>query len=362
MIHPIEFANRRRYAVEQIAARKLDAFVVSALPNVRYLSGFTGSNAMLVLPRAGEPILLTDPRYDIQSRAETQCAVRIARGPLHAALLKLLPRKKWKRIGFERNRLGYAAYAELSESLPLGRTLEAVSGLVEELRAVKSPAETELIRRSVRLNSEAFTRAVRRFKAGMPESVLAAELEYQMRKLGAERAAFETIVASAERSALPHAQPTAEAVVTNRLLLIDMGAVDSGYASDMTRMLHPGKPGAKAKNLYRAVLQAQLAAIDAVREGVKSSAVDRAARAVLRRHGMDRLFVHSTGHGLGLEIHEPPRLGKRDATPLRAGMVVTIEPGAYIEGFGGVRIEDTILVTRNGCEILTPTSKELMVL
>jgi Xaa-Pro aminopeptidase len=187
-----------------------------------------------------------------------------------------------------------------------------------------------------------------------------------MRRLGAEKPAFETIVAAGAKSALPHAEPGAHRIAArnggaSRLLLVDMGAVVRGYASDMTRMLHVGNPAAKARRLYKAVLEAQLAAISAVREGTTAAAVDRTARTVLKRQGMDKLFVHSTGHGLGLEIHEPPRLGRTDKTPLKAGMVVTIEPGAYMAGYGGVRIEDTVLVTKNGCEVLTPTNRDLLI-
>jgi Xaa-Pro aminopeptidase len=180
-----------------------------------------------------------------------------------------------------------------------------------------------------------------------------------MRRNGAEKPSFETIVASGARTALPHAQPTSEKL--HKLLLVDMGCMQAGYASDMTRMLHLGKPGPETRKLYKAVLESQLAAIGAVRSGVKAGDIDRAARRVLKAHGFEKQFVHSTGHGLGLEIHEPPRLGKRDTTYLEAGMVITIEPGAYIEGVGGVRVEDTVLVTETGCEILTPTPKELLI-
>ncbi len=168
-------------------------------------------------------------------------------------------------------------------------------------------------------------------------------------------------MAGGARAALPHAQPTA-APLSSGFVLVDMGAFVDGYASDMTRMLHFGAPGAKARRAYKAVLEAQLAAIDAVRAGAMAVAPDRAARAVLKRYDLDRAFVHSTGHGLGLEIHEPPRIGKREKLRLRAGMAITIEPGVYLEGWGGIRIEDTVLVTDTGCEILTPTDKELRVI
>ena len=191
---------------------------------------------------------------------------------------------------------------------------------------------------------------------------IAAELEFKMRRLGAEKPAFETIVATGTRTALPHAQPSEQKAAVNELLLIDMGACQNGYMSDMTRMLFLGRPNRRVINIYNAVLKAQLAAVDAVRAGVTAGDVDRKARQVLDSEGLGKQFVHSTGHGLGLEIHEPPRVGKKDPTRLEAGMVITIEPGAYIRDFGGVRIEDTVLVTKNGCEVLTPTSKELVLL
>ena len=167
-----------------------------------------------------------------------------------------------------------------------------------------------------------------------------------------------TIVAAGERAALPHAQPGTTKIAPG-MLLIDMGTFRDGYASDMTRMVHVGPASAKYKRAYRAVLEAQLAAVAAVRPGVTTNAVDRAARMILKGYGLEKEFVHSTGHGLGLEIHEQPRIGRRDKTRLEAGMAITIEPGVYIEGWGGIRIEDTVLVTANGCEVLTPTSKEL---
>jgi Xaa-Pro aminopeptidase len=183
-----------------------------------------------------------------------------------------------------------------------------------------------------------------------------------MRRHGAEKASFDTIVAAGARSALVHAQPSAEPLGSDQLLLIDMGATRNGYVSDMTRTVFLGTPGRKVRKMYDSVLMAQLAGIAAVREGVTAEQVDRATRRVLRADGLDKAFVHSTGHGLGLEIHEPPRLGKKDQTRLRAGMTITIEPGVYVEGFGGIRIEDTVVVTAGGCEVLTPTTKEFIAL
>jgi Xaa-Pro aminopeptidase len=253
-------------------------------------------------------------------------------------------------------------YAKLKEAVSLGTTLVPVGRLIEEQRMIKSTEEVARIRRSVEVNSEAYGRVLRRIRVGVREQDIAAELEFQMRMLGAEKPAFDTIVAAGERSALPHARPSAHKLGENELLLIDMGATVDGYASDMTRVAYAGTPPKRIRDLYRAVLEAQLAAINAVRPGIPASKVDAAARDVLKRHKLDRLFTHSTGHGLGLEIHEPPRLGKKDKTLLKAGMAITIEPGAYVEGLGGIRIEDTVLVTASGCEVLTPTSKEFVTL
>jgi len=341
---------------------KIDALLVSGLPNIRYLSGFTGSNGMLlVMP--GSQILLTDPRYTIQASEECTCAVRTVKGrPLHEAAAGLLQSKRLKRIGFEKARLSYEDYAALKEHLPLGASLKPVAGVIEKMRMIKSEEEIARIRRSVLTNSEAFQTTLKRIKPGITESDVAAELEYQMRLHGAEKPAFETIVAAGAHSALPHARPTRKILNGNELILIDMGSCQDGYASDMTRMLFLGKPDQKTRSIYNAVLEAQLAAIATVREGATAQQVDRSARRVLKEHGREKEFVHSTGHGLGLEIHEPPRIGHKEKTRLAAGMVITIEPGAYARGLGGVRIEDTVAVTKNGCEILTPTSKELMLL
>jgi len=340
---------------------KIDALLVSWLPNVRYLTGFTGSNGMVLLTQ-DSMTLFTDPRYTIQAAEESRAKVKIAKGQLIDTAAQAIRRLRLKRIGFEKSHLSYDAWQKLKEALPLGAGLKAVGPFIEQKRMVKTPEEIERIRKAVATNSAAFSNTVKTIRPGMTETDLAAELEYQMRRRGAEKPSFDTIVASGTRTALVHAQPTSQRFRDHELLLIDMGATQDGYASDMTRMVFLGKPDPKIRDLYEAVLEAQLAAIDAVREGVTGKRVDGAARQVLKSKGLEKEFVHSTGHGLGLEIHEPPRLGKKKRHALQAGMVVTIEPGAYIKGLGGVRIEDTVLVTKKGCEVLTPTSKELMVL
>lgn len=354
-----ELAQRRDRVAALFAGGKVDSLLVTALVNVRYLSGFTGSNGAVLLT-GGEALLFTDPRYAIQAPIESDCRVRVVKGPLLKEAAKVIKRRKLKKVGIEAGHFTVHQKGYLDELLPLGASLRATAGFVEKSRMIKSAGEAELIRQAVRTNSEAFEMGMRQFKPGMKEFELAAEIEYQMRRLGGEKPSFETIVATGVHSALPHAHPTAEPIGVNQLLLIDMGTTRAGYTSDMTRTVFVGQPGSRVKRLYAAVLEAQLAAIAAVRPGVKAGKVDAAARAVLEKSGLEKAFVHSTGHGLGLEIHEPPRLGRKEATRLEPGMTITIEPGVYMEGEGGIRIEDTVLVTETGCEILTPTKKEFL--
>ncbi len=355
-----EFSSRRERLLPALTEARAHAFLITALPNVHYLSGFTGSNAALLLTPE-RALLFTDPRYATQAPQQTDCEVKVAKGTLTKELSKWTKRLHVKSLAFEQNRITFDAYRQVKEDAKDVR-LKPVSGAVEKLRMVKSPSEIDAIRASVQLNSEALRQALGCFKSSMREADLAAEIEYRMRRLGADNTAFDTIVASGQHSALPHAHPTNELIQGDQLLLIDMGAKVAGYSSDMTRTYITGKPTRKARAMYAAVLESQLAAIDAVRPGVSCAAVDQAAREVLRKHGMDKLFVHSTGHGLGLEIHEFPRVGRKEKTKLETGMAITIEPGAYAEDVGGVRIEDTIVVTGNGCEILTPTEKGLTLL
>jgi Xaa-Pro aminopeptidase len=321
---------------------KAEAFVTTALPNVRYLTGFTGSSAALLLTRS-RAILFTDPRYKTQSAEEVDCEIRVVKGPLAKKIASLLTRLRLKTLAFERNRLSFEDHQQYVELLK-NVTLKPFTGAVEHLRMVKSTDE------------------IRHFKPGMSELDLAAEIDYRMRLLGADCVAFDTIVASGKRSALPHAHPTDQTIGSGELLLIDMGATVAGYASDMTRCYVVGKANTKIRRIYKAVLDSQLAALALLKPGITCAKLDQAVRDVLRGHDLDKLFVHSTGHGLGLEIHERPRIGKKEMVKFEVGMTVTIEPGVYEEGTGGVRIEDTVVVTERGCEVLTPTKKDLVVL
>lgn len=355
-------SDRRQRLFRSLTGERVDALAVSHLPNIRYLTGFTGSNALLFLS-AQHTVLLTDPRYTVQAHEECDCMVKVvSSGPLWAELARKIQKRGVGHLGLEAAHITHADWQSVAQMLGRDVRLKALAGLVEKLRLVKNASEIEAIRNAVKLTSKAFERVIRKVEHGDTEVGIAASLDFQMRKLGADGNAFDTIVAFAARSALPHAHPTTRTIDHDQLLLVDMGASLNGYSSDMTRVVHIGQPGDKARRLYDAVLEAQLAAIDAVRPGVEAADVDAAARRVLKKYGLDRAFIHSTGHGLGLEIHENPRIGRKSDAVLEPGMTITIEPGAYIEGFGGVRIEDTVLVTETGVEVLTPTPKELVVI
>ena len=334
--------------------------LVSHMPNVRYLCGFTGSSAALAVS-SKHVTLHTDGRYTAQAREETHGVhVRISQGsPLRAAISRLAHGRT--AIGFEADHVTVSQRSLLSKTAPKAR-LKALSGLIERARMLKQPDEVLQLKAAVMLASGLFEVLLHGIKPGVAESHVAAELEYVARRSGAQGMAFETIVASGPRSAMPHGVASEQAIPSSGFVVLDYGVILAGYCSDMTRTVHVGPPGRKQRDLYHAVLDAQLAAIDVVKPGVQAGKVDQAARKVLRKAGFNRYFTHSTGHGVGLEIHEPPRLGKGQTELLQPGMVITIEPGAYVPGLGGVRIEDMVLVTETGCQVLTPTSKELMIL
>jgi Xaa-Pro aminopeptidase len=351
---------RDRWA-ETLRKNRVEALVVSGLPNIRYLTGFTGSSALL-LAMPDESVFFTDGRYRIQATQEVATArVVVARRTLVTALIASVKRRRLRRLGFESGRLTFETYNALRAALP-GVRLKPILGLVEQFRAVKTESEIAAIRKAVELNSAVFEVCLPRVQPGVTEREVADVIEAEMRRRGGERPAFETIVAGGVRSALPHARPTLNPLRKNEFIIVDQGVILDGYASDMTRTIALGGLGRRERRVYRAVLEAQQAAIAAVRAGVRAAEVDRQARVVLQKHGLEKQFVHSTGHGVGLEIHEPPRLGRREHTRLEPGMVVTIEPGVYLDGLGGVRIEDMVLVTSSGCEVLTPTPKQLRIL
>lgn len=344
---PSRLSDLRR----KLGKERLSALLVTGLPNVRYLTGFSGSAGALLVDRR-EAHFLTDFRYRLQAGREVQgCRIVELRGSLPESLAALLKKKRCRRVGFESRYISWALGRDLAAALP-GVELVATEGKVETLRTIKDAGEITLLRRAVRTAGEAYKRAAR-VLAGRTEEEVAAGLEVAMRLGGAEAVAFPPIVAAGRQGALPHATPGKRKIGGGALVIIDFGARFRGYHSDITRTRLPGRRGRKAANLYRIVAEAQRRAIAAVRPGVQARAVDEAARAVIREAGFGDCFGHGVGHGVGLEVHEGPTVSPRSGDVLQEGMVFTVEPGIYVENFGGVRIEDMVLVTQSGCEVLT---------
>ena len=355
--------DRQRELIDRLADHKLDALLVTHLPNVRYLTGFTGSAGVLLIGQKGKPIFITDGRYTSQAHEQVEGArIIIGKGAALDAAAQQLVRLKLTNVGIEADTMSVALRSRLTKVLPKKVKLKETSGLVEDIRLVKDAAELAAIERAVNLGADIFNVALKTIKPGVRETDVAAELEYAARRAGASGMSFETIVASGPRSALPHGKASVARIPERGFVVLDYGVILDGYCSDMTRTIHVGKPSPEARRMYNAVLESQLAGVAAVMAGATAGDVDYACRSVLRRAKLDRFFTHSTGHGVGLEIHEMPRLARNQETPLAAGMVVTIEPGVYVEGEGGIRIEDMVAVTEEGCDVLTPVSKELIVL
>ncbi|MGH9685242.1 MAG: M24 family metallopeptidase [Candidatus Acidiferrales bacterium] len=340
-----------------------DSLLVFHLPNIQYLCGFSGS-AGLLLVEPSRVTLFTDSRYTFQAIeevADSGVKVNIAKGGLLKAAGQSL--KKCRR----RIRV---AYAPPHVTVAQKRALDAAAGgsvrwvdapgLVERLRSIKDGSELALMANAARLISEVFHFVLPRIALGITELSLAAEIEYAMKQRGASGPSFESIVASGPRSAWAHARPSSKAIGKNELVVLDQGAILHGYCSDMTRTVFVGRAPDKVRRMYGAVAEAQEAAKTAIRPGVSAAAIDRAARQVLKKHGLARFFTHSTGHGLGIEVHEVPRLGRDDRAVLEEGMVVTVEPGVYIEGVGGIRIEDEVVVTARGAVNLTKAAREFL--
>ena len=346
-----------------------DALLVTHLPNIRYLCGFTGSAAILLVENS-RATLFTDSRYTLQARQEVHNASTVIapHGLLRALGDALKARRGTIRLAFSPAQLTVAQKDALQIAGGSRLRWLAAPDLIERLRAVKDAEELALMRQSARLISDVWTDAVRNVKPAISELAVAADIERSMKLRGASGPSFETIVASGPRSAWPHARPTPKLLRKNELVVLDQGAILRDYCSDMTRTVFLGRSSVgaragvrnKARSLYDAVLEAQAAAIAAIRPGVSAASVDAAARKVFKRLGLDRYFTHSTGHGLGLEIHEMPRLGRAEKTLLVEGMVVTVEPGVYIERLGGIRIEDEVLVTSRGAEVLTSASRDFL--
>jgi Xaa-Pro aminopeptidase len=357
----MNYRLRQQNLRDHLATTQFDALLVSHLPNIRYLCGFTGSSGLLLVEESGS-VFFTDVRYDTQAHAEVKGAkVVIARQAVLSAAADRIAALRGKRvIAIEADHVTVSDRKRLDDLLPTHLRLKNASSLVERARMVKDEDELAVIRSAVNLGAKLFDRALAVMRPGVKESDVAAEMEYAARRAGAEEMSFSTIIASGERSALPHGRASDKPIKPGGFAVCDFGVILDGYCSDQTRTVWVGSVSEDARVGYEAVLEAQLAAIAAVRPGVSVGEVDGAARKVLRKRGLGRYFTHSTGHGVGLEIHEAPRLAAGQKTVLQPGMVITIEPGVYFPGKWGVRIEDMVTVTARGCDVLTPTRKDFL--
>jgi Xaa-Pro aminopeptidase len=358
----------------------VDALLLTHGPDVRYLSGFTGSSGAVALV-GGRAALFTDGRYTTQARAEAQgLKLVIDKRSPGVQAVEWLAAAGVEKCAFDAGQTSVAALELMRKSLaaPLRRSFfVATDGLVARIRQVKDENEIEGLRKAAALGCELFSGVMQYLIPGMEETQVAAQLEFMARLAGVDAMSFETIVASGERSALPHGRATAAKLPAQGFVTLDFGVLLNGYCSDMTRTVHLGKASGRERDVYHSVLEAQEAAVAAVGPGVRCGDVDEAARSVLRKAGLEKEFSHSTGHGVGLEIHEGPRIAAKQEQALEPGMVITVEPGAYLSSEAalkdrrpgsrangghriakafGVRIEDMVLVTKSGHEVLTAAS------
>ncbi|HID95156.1 MAG TPA: aminopeptidase P family protein [Candidatus Latescibacteria bacterium] len=337
---------------------EIDSLLVFSQVNIRYLSGFTGSSGILLISPQ-RCFLVTDFRYKQQGSLQAlDCEIIIAQDGLIRALGKLPIDSFGKRMGFESEYTSFKQYTELKESLP-SVSLIPVQNLVEDLSVIKEDGEIRCIKRAAEISDRVFEEAVAFIKPGVTERDVAAEIDYAIRRAGGEKASFDTIVASGPRSSMPHATTSDRVIQEGDLVVLDFGARYEGYASDLSRTLVVGTPTERQGQLYKIVQKAQETAIQEAREGITCSQLDGVARRIIEDAGHGADFGHPLGHGVGLNVHDPPRVSWRDGVVLKAGMVITIEPGIYIPDWGGIRIEDVIVIREDGCENLTTAKKGL---
>ncbi|OHB78704.1 MAG: aminopeptidase [Planctomycetes bacterium RBG_16_64_10] len=349
--------ERLRHLLRKAA---LEPLLVTAPTNVTYLTGFTGADSYLLVTPHGQ-IMLSDPRYTTQLEQECpglDLEIRRPGSTMLERVVQVVQRGRFGRLGIEAGSMRVGLFDALGQALPaveLVRTFE----LVERLRVIKDRDEIGRIRRAAWQARRAFEVIRAGLRPEQSEVRVAADLEHQLRLFGARGASFPPIVAAGPRAALPHASPTQALIGAHDFTLVDWGANEGLYVSDLTRILVVGRISPKLQKIYGVVLRAQAAAIDAIRPGASAAQVDEAARRVIARAGYGDAFAHGLGHGIGLQVHEAPRLARDQNAALKPGMVVTVEPGIYLPGWGGIRIEDDVLVTRSGHEVLTAVPKQL---
>ncbi|HVM11898.1 MAG TPA: Xaa-Pro peptidase family protein [Actinomycetota bacterium] len=350
---------RRRRLLTRLDDLGIDALLVTHLPNVRYLTGFTGSNGQLLIA-ANHAVFLTDPRYEEQARHEAPDVERATyRLDFPSSFAEISGDLGLARVGFEAASVSYGLYERLRRT---GVELVPTTGEVERLRRVKDPDELALIEEAQRATDDALERVLPKLVEGRNEREVALDLEHEMRALGAEEAAFRSIVAFGESAAEPHHVPGERTLRRGDIIKLDFGARVQGYCADMTRTVALGAPSRDLVEIHDLVRRAQAEGIEAVRPGAVGGEVDRVAREVIAHAGQRERFGHSLGHGIGLEVHEAPTLRRGSEDVLEPGTVVTVEPGVYIPGVGGVRIEDMVVVTETGARPLPSAPRELQIL
>lgn len=343
-----------------LADHELEALLVSNAVNRRYLSGFTGSSGWLVITN-DEALLFTDFRYREQAPEQAAEFRVVEHGPLAIeTIAETLREIGVQQLAFEQHDVSYAAYRSYEEKL--GIPLIPADTLVEKLRMVKDEQEVALIRQAAELVDRTFEHMLGILRPGMTELEAAQELEFYMRRHGADGTSFETIVASGIRSSLPHGAASSKVLKAGDFVTMDFGAYMNGYCSDITRTVVLGQATDRHREIYETVLEAQMLALEAIKPGMSGAEADEVARTFITQRGYGEYFGHGLGHGLGMEIHEEPRLSRNGSVTLAPGMIVTVEPGIYIPRFGGVRIEDDVVVTADGVERLTTSSKQLYVI
>jgi Xaa-Pro aminopeptidase len=351
--------NRLDAITDALGAKGIDGIIISDLTNVRYLSGFRGSSACLLVAKKAR-LFFTDFRYEEHAKKQIRgFDILIQKEPRPRLLMEKACSLGIRTLGFEAS----ASYEFYRSLLRKGPRIRAVTNLVEDLRRVKDAHETALIGKAVERAEMAFTEVLPNIRKGTTELQIAARLEESLRNRGCASLPFDIIVAAGANSSMPHARPTANRIKAGDLVVVDWGGEAEGYFSDMTRtFLMQGSGLAKKKEIYETVLKANMAAIGAVQDGVRARAIDRTARDVIKTAGYADFFGHGTGHGVGLNVHELPRISRVGRESVRKGMVFTIEPGIYLPGTGGVRIEDMVLTGERGCKVLTSLRKELEIL
>jgi len=345
---------------KELESRQVDAMLITNPYNRRYMTGFTGTSGAAVVSK-NDAVFITDFRYTEQAKKQVKDFRIIQQeSSILKEVAKIADEWKIKTLGFEKDTMTYGEYESYQKVLNV--ELVPLSGVIEKIRLIKTDEEIKIIKVACEIADAAFSHILNFIKPGVTELEVSNELEFFMRKQGASSSSFDTIVASGLRSALPHGVATDKVIEKGDFVTLDFGAIYNGYVSDMTRTIAVGQPSAKLVEMYNVVLEAQLLAIEKIKPGMKGIEADKIARDYLAERGYGEAFGHSTGHGIGLEVHEGPNLSYRSEQVLEPNMVVTVEPGVYLPEIGGVRIEDDIVITETGNERLTHSPKELIIL